>query len=222
MTNELEDWQLALLVEARRYDDPVIVEAAEAQDLQDAQDLLEQADSIDNPVVVDRVVKETYDRAESLLDAAQGIDDWEVVPTDQREAELDACKAVEEMLSDALKEHHDLRDSVVDTMSAPQMVNQFRDEDDGDIELESLAQHPETGGADEDEVDDADADADGGDDDDDPLDSLSADDRRNVKDKLETADMMESRTPDYADSLRSEAADIVGVDDADEIDMEVL
>lgn len=231
MTDELEDWQLALLVEARRYDDPVIVEAHEAQDLQDAQDLLEQAEPIDNPVVVDHSVKQTYDEAEDLLEAASGISDWEVVPSDQREDEQEALEAVEELLSDALKEHHDLRDAVVDAMSAPQMVAQFRDEDDGEIELEALAQQPETGGADTPADDGGSGDGgsagaggsgDGGDGGADPLEDLSLDERRTVADKLDRAEMMDDRTPEYADTLRQEAADIVGVESADDINTEAL
>lgn len=225
MTEELEDWQLALLVEARRYSDPVIVEAAEAKDLQDAQDMLEQAEGIDSPVVVDREVKQTFDEASELLEAASGIDEWELVESDERAAEQEALEAVEELLSDALKEHHDLRDSVVDTMGAPAMVNQFRDEDDGEVELEALAQQPETGGADPQGDGGSGADDDGGDDPDDdpnPVDALSADERKAVRENLEKADMMTDRTPDYAETLRTEAKETLGVDDLDEIDREDL
>lgn len=223
MTNELEDWQLALLVEARRYDDPVIVEANEAQQLQDAQELLEQAGPIDNPVVVDHSVKQTVDDAEELLEESSGIDDWEIVPADERGDEQEALEAIEDLLSDALKEHHGLRDPVVDAMSAPAMVNQFRDDETDEVELESLAQQPETGGANAEEVEESTDPGDGGDDpDDDPIDALSASERTDARDKLDRAEMMADRTPNYAETLRGEVKEIIGVDDLDEIDTEAL
>lgn len=216
MTQELEDWQLALLVEARRLDDPTVVEANAAEDLQRAQDLLAQADDVDQPVVIEHETAKTIDDAEALLDASKGLDDWEVVDAETRAAELEALEEVSDTLSDALQEHFSLREDVVEAMSVPAMVSQFRDEEDGEFSLESLSQHPETGGADADDVDDDDTD-DGGD-----VDSLSASERRTVEEKLSKAEKMESRTPDYADALRGEAAEIVGVESADDIDMEAL
>lgn len=217
MTQELEDWQLALLVEARRLDDPTVVEANAADDLQRAQDLLAQADDVDQPVVIEHETAKTIDDAEALLDASKGLDDWEVVDAETREAEREALEEVGDTLSEALQEHFDLRESVVEAMSVPAMVSQFRDEEDGEFSLDSLSQHPETGGADADDVDD-----DGGDDDGGDVDSLSASERRTVEEKLSKADKMESRTPDYADALRGEAAEIAGVESADDIDMEAL
>lgn len=216
MEETLEDWQLALLVEARRKDDPVVVEANEADALRESKDLREQADGLDTPTVVERRVKEQHDEAEALLDEAQGIDEWEVVDKEQREAELEACEAVRDLLTDPLKEQNGLRDTVVDSMGVSDMVEQFREEgEDGEIKLESLSQQPETGGAGEDEIDDSD-------DPEEQVDSLSADERREVETKLDRASKMENRTPEYAESLRQQAADIVGVDDADDINVEAL
>lgn len=222
MSNELEDWQLALLVEARSFQNPSLVEAEEAEALRDAQKFLNQAEDVESPVIVDRKVKESYEENEALREAAQGIDDWEVVPADQRAEEQEACEAVKDVLSDALKENHGLREGVVSDMSALSMVNQFRDDDEGSISLEALTQTPETGGS-PDDSEDVEANEDGSNGDgENPLESLSAAEREDVKNKLEKADMMESRTPDYADSLRAEAAEIAGLEDADDIQMEAL
>lgn len=210
----LEDWQLALLVEARRYDDPTIVEANEAEDLRDAQELLSDAEGKDNPTVVETEVKKTHDDAEALLDAAKGIDDWEVVDTEKREAEREACEAVRDALEKPLKENHGLRDTVVESMGVVDIVEQFRDEgDEGEIKLESLAQQPETGGGGNDPEDP---------DPEDPADTLSAEERNEVRDLNKRAERMKDRTPEYSETLRQEAADIMGVDDFDDIDMERL
>lgn len=232
MQDTLEDWQLALLVEARRHDDPVVVEAAEAEQLREAQDLLAQSENVDNPVVVEHDAYKQFEEAEELLSAAQGIEDWKVVSEAEWEANQEATDAVTDLLSTALKEHHGLKDSVVEAMGAPEMVEQFRDEDDdgdgpGDIKLESLSQQPETGGGDGSGGEpqgaggagDGDGDGEGGPGD---VESLEAEQRQEVSDKLTMADRMENRTPDYAETLRQEAADIVGVDDPADIDMEAL
>ena len=187
----------------------------------DYKDLLEQAEETTNPVVVEHEIVQRVDRAEDLLEQAEGITDPVVVPEDEHEAQDDALAAVKDLLADALKTHHDLRDPVVDAMSVPAMVDQFRDDDDEEIKLESLAQHPVTGGATQEEVDEANE-SDGGDgsgsDDDNPLDSLSVEDRRTVRDKLERIERMADRTPDYANRLRGDVADILELDDHDAVD----
>ena len=42
-----------------------------------------------------------------------------------------------------------------------------------------------------------------------------------MKDKLRRADRLADRTPEHAEALRQEAADIVGVDGPDDLDVEV-
>ena len=213
--DQLEDWQLALLVEARRFDDPTIVEANEAEALRDHRGLIDDAQQLDNAVVVEPEVKKSYEENEALREAAQGIDDWEVVESDRWEALQESCNAASDVFSEALKERHGLRDNVVESMELPAMVEQFSDEEDGKIKIESLNQHPETGGAGSDEGGDGSSGSE-------PNDDLSASDRNDAREKLERAAKMEDRTPEYADTLRQEAANIVGVDDADDIDMETL
>lgn len=218
MTDELEDWQLALLVEARKYDDPEIVEADQAEALREHREVLSEAQETERPVVVDYEEAQMIDQTEALREKAEGIDDPVVVEEDQRTDELEALAAVEELLSDALQEKHGLREGVVEAMEAPQMVDQFRDEEEGDLDFEALAQTPQTGG-DPDGGDDGDGGSGGADG---AIEALSAEEREEVADKLDTAERMDGRTPEFAESLREEAAEIVGVEDAAEIDTEVL
>jgi hypothetical protein len=216
-SNQLEDWQLSLLVQARDFNSPALVEKEKAEALRDYRGLIDEAEKTESPVVVERQVKEQHEEAEALLDAAQGIDDWEVVDSDQREQEIEACESVRDALSPLLKEQNGLREPVVEAMGVEDMVEQFRDEgDDGEIKLESLSQQPETGGEPDDPTDDTDDDGSA------DTDSLSASDRNEVREKLEKANRMEQRTPEFSETLRQEAAEIAGVDDADEIDFEVL
>jgi len=55
----------------------------------------------------------------------------------------------------------------------------------------------------------------------DGYDTLSGDVQSEVKEKLRRADLMESRTPDHADTLRSDAANLAGVDDWETLAAEV-
>lgn len=230
MSNELKDWQLALLVEARSFDNPALVEANQKEALSRHQGLLDDAQGIDSPVVVDRSVKEKHDEAEALLDARSKIDgDWELISSDDHEAEQEALNDVKELLSDSLKEHHGFKETVVESMSASQMVEQFRDDDEGGIALEALAQQPETGGESADETNAGSSDDEGSEDDDRPPEEIAQDasveDRNDAKQKLRLSKAMKDRTPNHAEALRNEAADLLGLDsgeDVDNINVEVL
>lgn len=217
MSNELEDWQLALLVEARGLKNPTLVESEEAEALRDAERFLDQAEDKENPVVVEHEVKKSYEKNEALREAAQGIDDWEVVESDEWEAVQEACDAAGDAFSEALKENHDLRDEVVESMSLPAMVSQFKDEDEEHISLDSLAQHPTTGGQDEDPV----AEPDDPDDDEpetlsDALDALDASERNKAREELQIADRMSDRAPKFSENKRIEVLnDILGLDDSE-------
>ena len=215
MTDQLKDWQLALLVEARKFEDPVIVEAHEAKEYAQHKPLIDQADDIDRPVVVDQSVVDTVDRATSLLEAAEGVDDPRIVEADEYDADEEALEAVSDALVEALGTHFGIRESVARDMTVPAMVNQFRDDDDDGIDLESLAQTPETGSATEEEIEES------VDDDDDPYESLESGKRAEVTDLCERADAFEDRLPKHAESLRQEAADIVGVD-VEDLDVDLL
>jgi hypothetical protein len=220
--NQLEDWQLALLVESRRKDDPQVMEAAEAELFRDYKNQITEMEALESPTVVEREVKELHEETESLRDQAQSVDNPKVVEEDEWEALQESVDAAKGAFSEALKEHHDLRDSVVEAMSLPSMVSQFRDEDSDGIKLDSLAQIPEAGGN-PDAGEALGENPDDDDDDEDPIESLSADRRREAREKVEHAERMADRTPKYAESLRKEVVnDILGLDDDDEIDPDDL
>lgn len=220
MSNELEDWQLALLVEARRFDDPTLMEAEAAAQYRDNKDICDEADTHDNPTVVEAAQARKLDEAEALLEAAEGIKNWAIVNEEVREGELETLSDVKDFLSGQLKEQHGLRDSVVESMSASAMVDQFRDEESGEFEFETLSQQPETGGS-PDDGNGASGDGDG--DGVDSLNGVSTSDRTEARNKIETANRMADRTPKFAESLRAEAADILGVEpDSDVLSVEVL
>lgn len=220
--SELEDWQLALLVEARKFNDPALVESNAADALHRYGDLIDDAKEIDAPVVVDRKVKEQYEEAEALLEASSNIDGDVVVKSESQEDEdQEALNDFSEFLGAALKEEVGLKDAVVESMSASAMVNQFRDDDDGEIKikLDSLSQQPETGGESSAEVNAENAgEGDDPESDDVPESSDEAFDALDSSRKHEVAGIarrwraLKDRTPKHAETLRSEMADILGID----------
>ena len=220
MTNELEDWQLSILVEARRFNDPVIVEAEEAKALSETEALRSQIEdrSIDVPVVVELTERQQYERANDLLEQADGISDPEVVSKAAREEELEAVEAVQAVLGEALSEANGLPEATIERMDVLSMVEAFRDEDSDGISLEALSQMPETGSAPEPEAPEDDTDPE---EDVDPLADISRDEREEAEALNAKADLFEDRTPEYAAALRQQAADVLGLDDPDDI-VEVL
>lgn len=148
------------------------------------------------------------DEAADVLREYATTDDAQIVSADTLSAKEDAIDELAGVFRDALKAQKDLPDETVNGMGVDALTAAFRNED-GEIEADTLTQEPETGTA-------------GGepDDEDGGVDALSADEKAEVEDKLRRADLLEDRTPDHADTLRSEAADLVGVDSADEIELE--
>lgn len=222
--DELTDRQLQLLASARTHDDPVVVEATEAKQVDQAKELLSAADGVADPAVVESADADRLDEATDLLDAAEGIDDPTVVSETDHEALQDDVDAVQDILGGVLVDQRGLRDQTVEAMGLQAMVSEFRD-DEGDIDLAALSQHPETGGTDTSGSDGgSDGSAGGSTGDGLDLDSLSVEERNEAKDKLRRAEIMENRTPNHAEALREEAASIVGVDadEAGDLDREVL
>lgn len=113
-------------------------------------------------------------------------------------------------------EHNGIRDPSEMPLAAlaAQFIERADSDDDAVVDLAAFAQQPETGGAPA-QPDEGGA---GGA----SLADLEADERAEVRDKLRRADLMAERTPEYAETLRVEAASIVGVDDHEEIDVEAL
>lgn len=222
--NDLTDRQLELLAASRQKDDPVVVEAEEAKQVDQAQNLLTKADGVSDPAVVEAGAAERLEEADNLLDQAADVDDPTVVSETEYDAMQEDVEAVEEVLAGALQESRGLRDATVDAMSLGAMISEFKD-DDGEFELEALSQHPETGGTGGSGSGTDNGSGNGGGsgsgDGFDPAD-VDLENRQEAKDRLRRASLMENRTPEHAEALRNEAADLLGVDDADDVDVEVL
>jgi len=150
----------------------------------------------------------TADAAIEVLREYHTTDEAQIVSADTLSAKDDKLEEFAGVFRDALKANKGLKDETVNAMSVDALAHEFRNED-GDIEADTLSQTPET------ETPETDPDNSG-------TDTLSADEKRTIEDKLRRADLMESRTPEHADTLRSEAADLAGVDEADDIEVDAL
>jgi len=151
----------------------------------------------------------TADTAIDVLREYHTTDDAQIISNDTLAAKDDQLDEFADVFRDALKQSRDLKDSTIEGMPVDTLAEEFRGED-GDLEVDSLAQNPETQTTTPDEGNE------GG------VDTLSADEAQEVKDKLKRAQMLEGRTPEHVDTLRSEAAELAGVEDAGEIEVDAL
>ena len=184
----------------------------DTMDLTDNEEaLIHAARSTETPTVVDAEDEALARQATDLR--IDQFDDPTVVETATYDALEDRVESVEDALADALADQTGISESAAHSLDFDALVTEFED-DEGNLDAEALVQSPETGGA-----------GDADDPRDDPGGSpgdLDAEDRETVRDNLRRADLLEDRTPDHAEALRSEAAALVGVDDHDDIDMEAL
>lgn len=151
---------------------------------------------------------EDVENAQDVLNEYADADSPEVVEQDVLEAKDDQLDEFAGVFRDALKQNRDLKESTVEAMPVDTLAEEFRGED-GDLKVDSLAQNPETqttNGGDETPS----------------VDTLSGEEKSEIKEKLRRAAMLEGRTPDHVDTLRSEAAELAGVEDADEIEVDAL
>lgn len=159
----------------------------------------------------------TKKEAELLYEIRQagGAENVEIISSD-------AAGTVREALGAALRKRHGLPETTVEKMNWESLAAPFVtgvEEGDEDDLTDVLAQRPEVGGTDAADIAEQNQQADDTDDEDaDPIESLSAEQKADVEDKLRRAEIMADRTPEYSESLRSEAAEIVGVDDLDALD----
>jgi len=147
------------------------------------------------------------DTAKDVLRQFATTDDAQIVSADTLSAKDETIDELAGVYRDALQKQTGLSDEAVAGMDVDALTSEFRDED-GDLEADTLAQNPETGTAN--------TDTDG-----DDTDTLSGGVPDEAKDKLRRADLMADRTPEHADTLRSEAADLAGVDDWETLESEV-
>lgn len=150
--------------------------------------------------MTDTLTEQQYD----LLLDARDLESPVVVD----EPDLQAAK---EALAWAVAEARQIDLESAEDLPLAVLANQIQtdiDSDDGPGVAEALrnaAQHPETGGADEDELDTSDGDSD----------SLSGDDRQRLKRLVEKRQVMTGRTPEYVSELEERICDIAGVDEVD-------
>jgi hypothetical protein len=149
----------------------------------------------------------TADKAIDVLREFHTTEEAQIISADTLSAKDEKLEEFAGVFRDALKAEKGLKEETVDAMGVDALAHEFRNED-GEIEADTLSQTPETETTDEPAEPEKD--------------TLSAAEKREVEDKLRRADLMESRTPDHADTLRSEAADMAGVEDADEIEVDAL
>jgi len=152
----------------------------------------------------------TVETASDVLGEYHTTDDAQIVSADTLSSLENRVDELAEVFRAALENKTTLSKETIEAMPVDALCNEFRDED-GDISPDTLNQSPETTTGDG---------GDGGDNG--GTDTLSAEEKQTVRDKLDKADMMADRTPEYADTLRSEAADLAGVEDADEIEVDAL
>jgi len=117
LMDDITDPERELLAGARQLDDPTVVEADAAERLSDHEELIEAAEATDEPTVVS---EPEYDTLQERVDE------------------------VREVLADALQEETGLSDAAVEEMSFEALAAEF-EADDGTLDVESLAQSPETG-----------------------------------------------------------------------------
>jgi len=143
--------------------------------------------------------------AKDVLREFATTDEAQIVSADtlsQKENKIDELAGV---FRDALQSQKGLSETAVEGMTVDALTAEFRDED-GELEADTLAQNPETGtgGSSGEEKD-----------------TLSGGVPEEAKDKLRRANLLEDRTPDHADTLRAEAADLAGVDEWETLESEV-
>lgn len=206
-TMDLTEDEEALVHAARSLDNPSVVEA-------EVEAFADKREQFDNPTVAD-------ESTVAWGTEAAGYDNPVIVEEDEHDAlsqQAENVEALRGFLAGQLAEQTGLSEDTASALSLEALMGEFST-DDGDIDGEALlqTQTPEAGTAGEEGTEALANNGGGGD-----IEALSASERKEAKQKLDKADLMESRTPDYAESLRAEVADMVGAESAEDIDMEAL
>lgn len=115
---DLTDEERGLLAQARKRDEPAVIEQDDAQRLDDADALLAAADDVDGDVTV--VAESEYDALTARV------------------------ASVESMMDAVLREETGLKESTVDAMAFEAKAAEFED-DDGEFQVDALVQTPATG-----------------------------------------------------------------------------
>lgn len=164
----------------------------------DEETLIRKARSLDNPTLIESDV-------EALTADVEQFDEPALVEKSSYETTSKRVAEIRNRLGEALIETTDLRAETVSALSFDALWDEFTDDGDDTPDIAVLTQTPEAGGIGEDEEE-----------------GPTADDVDEIESKLSRADMMERHAPDHAESLRSDAADMAGVESHEDIDLEVL
>ncbi|WP_331232688.1 hypothetical protein [Natronorarus salvus] len=110
-------------------------------------EVLRQLPRYEEPVLVERADAEALSRADELLAAADDVDgDVEVVAADDYEALQSHVETIDGQLGGVLTETFGLNEKAVEAMSFEAKVAALEN-DEGELSLEALSQTPETGGS---------------------------------------------------------------------------
>lgn len=123
--DELTDKERELVAAARQTDDPRVVEA-------DVPDRLTELEA-------------QLEEHEAVIDAAAGVEDPEVMPADEAEAMQESLGEFRNFFKETLAEQKGVAPEMLkddeEALTAP-----FRDDEDGELDVEALTQSPESGG----------------------------------------------------------------------------
>lgn len=181
-------------------------EKDQSMELTDAEkSLVQQARATDDPVVVEGDV-------EALADKFAQRDDPKIVEAEAYDDLSERVSEVRDVLAEALAEESGLSIETAKSLDFDALMSEFED-GDGDFEADALVQSPEAGQPAMSPNNDSGPGS---------VEALSSEDQTEVKNLLRRAKLLGDRTPEHSEALREEAAEIVGVDGADDIEMEVL
>lgn len=180
-------------------------ETPASMELTDSEEaLVREARTVDQPVVVSG-------ESEALLNDAAQYDDLKMVESSDYEALSESVDAVKDVLGEALAERTGLTVDTAKGLELEALMAEFEDED-GDLDAEALVQSPEAGGAEEPDEPEQPSGAE----------SLSSEERDELRSLSARAETFDGVDPEYAESLREDAAELAGVDAFDDIEMEAL
>lgn len=160
--------------------------------------LIRKARTLDNPTLIESDV-------EALTADVEQFDEPALVEKNDYEKTGKRVAEIRNRLAEALIETSDLRAETVSALDFDALWDEFTDDGDDTPDIAVLTQTPEAGGIGEDEDE-----------------GPTSSDVDEIESLLTRADMMERHAPSHAESLRSDAADLAGVESHDEIDLEVL
>lgn len=171
-------------------------------------ELLARAQAMDDPEVVEADALRRFNENVELINAAEEHDEPTVVDETEYESLQENVETIEEVLGNVLVETKGLKEATVEAMGLEAMAAEVGD----DLDVEVLSQEPETGDVSGTESEGAETES---------LGDVDAETKSEAADILRRADLMKDRTPDHADALRQEAAELLGAEDVEALESAV-